>query len=44
MVDTAASKAAAARREGSTPSWGTMIQNTIVRHHHESDASNMDQT
>lgn len=24
MVDTATSKAAAARREGSTPSWGTM--------------------
>ena len=44
MVDTATSKAAAARREGSTPSWGTMIQNTIVRHHHKSDASNMDQT
>lgn len=31
MVDTATSKAAAARREGSTPSWGTMVQHILNR-------------
>lgn len=41
MVDTAASKVAAARHEGSTPSWGTMIQNMLVKH--QRDTNNMDQ-
>lgn len=30
MVDTATSKAAAARREGSTPSWGTMSSGLCI--------------